>query len=148
VAARQLGLGQVPPHFFLHHLTASRADLPDIITAQRCYTFFDALAIPIPHDLRFSFTTDGFETWWSMWKTHVFRKALGPLLRELDAEYDIPADQVPSSISCIRLMVIICDLTLSPGSNKMVRLPLKLTVPLSYSSPLHQWFSSARTRHL
>ncbi|KAK1666946.1 hypothetical protein QYE76_055105 [Lolium multiflorum] len=93
VAARQLGLGQVPPHFFLHHLTASRADLPDIITAQRCYTFFDALAIPIPHDLRFSFTTDGFETWWSMWKTHVFRKALGPLLRELDAEYDIPADQ-------------------------------------------------------
>jgi hypothetical protein len=31
-----------------------------------------------------------------MWKTHVFRRALGPLLRELDAEYDIPADQVPS----------------------------------------------------
>jgi hypothetical protein len=96
VVARQLGLGQVPPHFFLHHLTASRAELPDILTAQRCYTFFDALAIPIPHDLRFSFTTDGFETWWSMWKTHVFRRALGPLLRELDAEYDIPADQVPS----------------------------------------------------
>jgi hypothetical protein len=95
VVARQLGLGQVPPHFFLHHLTASRAELPDIITGQRCYTFFDALAIPIPRDLRFSFTTDGFETWWSMWKTHVFRRALGPLLRELDAEYDIPADQVP-----------------------------------------------------
>ncbi|KAK1613774.1 hypothetical protein QYE76_019291 [Lolium multiflorum] len=99
VAARQLGLGQVPPHFFLHHLTASRADLPDIITAQRCYTFFDALAIPIPHDLRFSFTTDGFETWWSMWKTHVFQKALGPLLRELDAEYDIPADQAEETSS-------------------------------------------------
>ncbi|KAK1644945.1 hypothetical protein QYE76_062750 [Lolium multiflorum] len=93
VVARQLGLGQVPPHFFLHHLTASRAELPDIITGQRCYTFFDALAIPIPRDLRFSFTTDGFETWWSMWKTHVFRRALGPLLRQLDAEYDIPADQ-------------------------------------------------------
>ncbi|KAK1601587.1 hypothetical protein QYE76_017260 [Lolium multiflorum] len=76
-----------------------RADLPDIITAQRCYTFFDALAIPIPHDLRFSFTTDGFETWWSMWKTHVFRKALGPLLRELDAEYDIPADQAEETSS-------------------------------------------------
>ncbi|KAK1612123.1 hypothetical protein QYE76_035796 [Lolium multiflorum] len=78
---------------------SSRADLPDIITAQRCYTFFDALAIPIPHDLRFSFTTDGFETWWSMWKTHVFRKALGPLLRELDAEYDIPADQAEETSS-------------------------------------------------
>ncbi|KAK1650318.1 hypothetical protein QYE76_068123 [Lolium multiflorum] len=84
---------KAPPHFFLHHLTASRAELPDIITGQRCYTFFDALAIPIPHDLRFSFTTDGFETWWSMWKTHAFRRALGPLLRQLDAEYDIPADQ-------------------------------------------------------
>jgi hypothetical protein len=94
--ARQLGLGQVPPHFFLHHLTASRAELPDILTGQRCYTFFDALAIPIPHNLCFTSTTDGFETWWSMWKTHVFRRALGPLLRELDAEYDIPADQVPS----------------------------------------------------
>ncbi|KAK1627828.1 hypothetical protein QYE76_002143 [Lolium multiflorum] len=93
VVARQLGLGQVPPHFFLHHLTASRAELPDILTGQRCYTFFDALAIPIPHNLRFTTTTDGFDTWWSMWKTHVFRRALGPLLRQLDAEYSIPAHQ-------------------------------------------------------
>jgi hypothetical protein len=35
VAAQQLGLGQVPPHFFLHHLTESRADLPDLITSQK-----------------------------------------------------------------------------------------------------------------
>jgi hypothetical protein len=34
IAARQLGLGQVPPHFFLHHLTESRADLPDLVTSQ------------------------------------------------------------------------------------------------------------------
>ncbi|KAK1647119.1 hypothetical protein QYE76_064924 [Lolium multiflorum] len=40
-----------------------------------------------------SFTTDGFETWWSMWKTHVFRRALGPLLKQLDAAHDISADQ-------------------------------------------------------
>jgi hypothetical protein len=33
VAARQFGLGQVPPHFFLHYLTISRADLPDILTS-------------------------------------------------------------------------------------------------------------------
>ncbi|KAK1643502.1 hypothetical protein QYE76_061307 [Lolium multiflorum] len=59
----------------------------------RCYSFFDALAIPIPHNLRFTTTTDGFETWWSMWKTHAFRRALGPLLKQLDAEYDVPADQ-------------------------------------------------------
>ncbi|KAK1646934.1 hypothetical protein QYE76_064739 [Lolium multiflorum] len=88
VVARQLGLGQVPPHFFLHHLTASRAELPDILTGQRCYTFFDALAIPIPNNLSFTTTTDGFETWWTMWKTHAFRRALGPSLKQLDAEYD------------------------------------------------------------
>ncbi|KAK1645897.1 hypothetical protein QYE76_063702 [Lolium multiflorum] len=70
-----------------------RAELPDILTGQRCYSFFDALAIPIPHNLRFTTTTDGFETWWSMWKTHAFRRALGPLLKQLDAEYDIPAEQ-------------------------------------------------------
>ncbi|KAK1605662.1 hypothetical protein QYE76_029335 [Lolium multiflorum] len=93
VAARQFGLGQVSPHFFLHHLTESRADLPDILTGQRCYSFFDALAIPIPHNLSFTSSTDGFETWWSMWKTHAFRRALGPLLKQLDAEYDIPAEQ-------------------------------------------------------
>ncbi|KAK1617063.1 hypothetical protein QYE76_022580 [Lolium multiflorum] len=93
VAARQFGLGQVSPHFFLHHLTESRADLPDILTGQRCYSFFDALAIPIPNNLSFTSSTDGFETWWSMWKTHAFRRALGPLLKQLDAEYNIPAEQ-------------------------------------------------------
>ena len=62
VAARQFGLGQVPPHFFLNHLTEGSADLPDLITSQRCYSFFDALAIPIPTDLSFTSSTDGFET--------------------------------------------------------------------------------------
>jgi hypothetical protein len=147
VVARQLGLGQVPPHFFLHYLTASRAELPDILTGQRCYTFFDALAIPIPHNLRFSFTTDGFETWWSMWKTHVFRRALGPLLRQLDAEYDVPADQVPLLKHFLQwLMVIVCNLTPSPGSNKMAQLLHKPTAPLSSFFLRHQWFSSARVR--
>ncbi|KAK1686523.1 hypothetical protein QYE76_047371 [Lolium multiflorum] len=28
-----------------------------------------------------------------MWKTHAFRRALGPLLKQLDVEYDIPAEQ-------------------------------------------------------
>ncbi|KAK1645836.1 hypothetical protein QYE76_063641 [Lolium multiflorum] len=99
VAARQLGLGQVSPHFFLHHLTESRAELPDVLTGQRCYSFFDALAIPIPHNLSFTSSTDGFETWWSMWKTHAFRRALGPLLKQLDAEYDIPAEQTDDTSS-------------------------------------------------
>ncbi|KAK1610118.1 hypothetical protein QYE76_033791 [Lolium multiflorum] len=64
-----------------------------LFLGERYYSFFDALAIPIPHNLRFTTTTDGFETWWSMWKTHAFRRALGPLLKQLDAEYDIPAEQ-------------------------------------------------------
>ncbi|KAK1616808.1 hypothetical protein QYE76_022325 [Lolium multiflorum] len=93
VAARQFGLGQVSPHFFLHFLTESRADLPDVLTSQRCYSFFDALVIPIPHNLSFTSSTDDFKAWWAMWKTHAFRRALGPLLKQLDAEYDIPAEQ-------------------------------------------------------
>jgi hypothetical protein len=95
IAARQFGLGQVSPHFFLHFLTESRADLPDVLTGQRCYSFFDALVIPIPHDLSFTSSTDDFEAWWAMWKTYAFRRALGPLLKQLDAEYVIPAEQVP-----------------------------------------------------
>jgi hypothetical protein len=94
VVGRQFGLGQVSPHLFLHHLTEIRADLPDVITSQRCYSFFDALAIPIPHNLSFTSSTDGFEIWWSMWKTHAFRRALGPLLHQLDAEAETSAEQV------------------------------------------------------
>jgi hypothetical protein len=80
VATWQLVLGQVPPHFFLHHLTESRADLPDLITNQKCYSLFDDLHIPMPVDLSFTFSVNGFETWWSMWKDHIFWKALGPML--------------------------------------------------------------------
>jgi hypothetical protein len=80
VAAWQLGLGQVPPHFFLHHLTESRVDLPDLITSQKCYSLFDNLHIPIPVDLSFTLSINGFGTWWSMWMDHIFRKALEPML--------------------------------------------------------------------
>jgi hypothetical protein len=66
VAAWQLSLGQVPIHFFLHHLIESRADLPDFVTRQKCYSLFDDLHIPIPVDLSFTFSTNGFGTWWSM----------------------------------------------------------------------------------
>jgi hypothetical protein len=62
VAARQLGLGQVSPHFFLHHLTESRADLPDLVTSQKWYSLFDDLHIPIPVDISFTFSIIGFGT--------------------------------------------------------------------------------------
>ena len=107
VAARQLGLGQVSPYFFLHHLTESRSDLFNPTFSQRCYSYFDTLTIPIPANLCFTSSTDGFEAWWAMWKSHVFRQALGPLLKQLDAEYDIPAEQVllPILSSCFLLSV-------------------------------------------
>jgi hypothetical protein len=60
LAAWQFGLGQVPPHFFLHYLTISRADLPDILTNQRCYSLFADLHIPIPVDLSFTSSAISF----------------------------------------------------------------------------------------
>jgi hypothetical protein len=62
VAARQLGLGQVPPHFFFHHLIESRADLPDLITSQKCYSLFDDLHIAILVNLSFNFSINNFGT--------------------------------------------------------------------------------------
>jgi hypothetical protein len=61
VAARQFGLGQVPLHFLLHHLTSNRVDLPDAVTTQRCYSLFSDLFIPIPADLAFVSSAVDFE---------------------------------------------------------------------------------------
>jgi hypothetical protein len=94
VAARQFGLGQVHPHFLLHHLTSNRVDLPDAVTTQRCYSLFSDLLIPIPVDLAFISSAVDFEDWWLMWKTHVFRRALGPMLQQIHAEYEIPEGEV------------------------------------------------------
>jgi hypothetical protein len=94
VAARQFGLGQVPPHFCLHHLTESRADLPDLITSQKCYSLFDDLHIPIHVDLLFTFSINSFGTWWSTWKAHIFWKALGPVLQQIDVEYEASKGEV------------------------------------------------------
>jgi hypothetical protein len=94
VAARQFGLGQVHPHFLLHHLTSNRVDLPDAVTTQRCYSLFSDLLIPIPVDLAFISSAVDFEDWWLMWKTHVFRRALGPMLPQIHAEYEIPEGEV------------------------------------------------------
>jgi hypothetical protein len=54
VATRQLGLGQVPPHFLLHLLTSNRVDLPDAVTAQRCYSLFPDLPLSVPTNLTFT----------------------------------------------------------------------------------------------
>jgi hypothetical protein len=94
VVAQQFRHGQVPPHFLLHHLTSNRIDLPDAVTTQRCYSLFSDLLIPIPIDLMFTSSAIDFENWRSMWKTHVFQKALGPMLEQIHAEYEIPEEEV------------------------------------------------------
>ncbi|KAK1677759.1 hypothetical protein QYE76_038607 [Lolium multiflorum] len=98
VAARQFGLGQVSPHFFLHFLTESRADLP-MSSPVGGVTLSLMLDHPNSPQLSFTSSTDDFEAWWAMWKTHAFRRALGPLLKQLDAEYDIPAEQTDDTSS-------------------------------------------------
>jgi len=55
---------------------------------------FDNLHIPIPADLSFTSSSIDFCTWWGMWKTHVFRKALGPRLQQIDPEYVVPKEEV------------------------------------------------------
>ena len=85
---------QVPPHFHIHHLVESRADLPDGLTCSRCYSMLDNLHIPIPADLSFTSSSIDFCTWWGMWKTHVFRKALGSRLQQIDPEYVISEEEV------------------------------------------------------
>jgi hypothetical protein len=55
---------------------------------------FDDLHIPIPVNLSFTFSINSFRTWWSMWKDHIFQKALGPVLQQIDAEYEASKGQV------------------------------------------------------
>jgi len=61
VAARQLDLNQLPPSFIIHENFQSRADLTEGLTANRAYNLFSDLAIPIPHDLEFTYSSDGFD---------------------------------------------------------------------------------------
>jgi hypothetical protein len=55
---------------------------------------FDDLHIPVPVDLSFTFSINGFGTWWSVWKDHIFQKALGPMLQQIDVEYEASKGEV------------------------------------------------------
>jgi hypothetical protein len=54
--------------------------------------------LSVPVNLSFTSSAVDFEGWWSMWKTHVFRKALGPMLQQIHPEYAIPVEEVPPLI--------------------------------------------------
>jgi hypothetical protein len=73
--------------------------LTDNLTSQRCYNLFSDLHIPILVDLSFTSSAIGFESWWSMWKTHVFRRALGPMLQQIHAEYEALEEEVSHQFS-------------------------------------------------
>ncbi|KAK1650096.1 hypothetical protein QYE76_067901 [Lolium multiflorum] len=55
-----------------------------------------------------------------MWKTHAFRRALGPLLKQLDAEYDIPAEQTDDTSSGEVEEVLMPSTTLDLATSKSV----------------------------
>ena len=55
---------------------------------------FDDLHIPIPADLTFVTSSIDFSSWWGMWQTHVFRKAFGPRLQQINPEYVAPEEEV------------------------------------------------------
>jgi hypothetical protein len=76
---------------------------------------FVDLHILIPVDLLFTFLINGFRTWWSMWKDHIFQKALGLMLQQIDAEYEASEGEVFSprtlhdllfnfSLNCLSLL--------------------------------------------
>ena len=87
MAARQLGLNQLSPSFIIHENLQSRADFTEHLTANRAYSLFSDLAIPIPHDLEFTYSSEGFDPWWTCWKTHLFRGPLGILLISIDPSH-------------------------------------------------------------
>jgi hypothetical protein len=147
IAARQFGLGQVPPCFFLHHLTTSRADLPDALTSQRCYSLFTDLLLPIPIDLSFTSSAIGFENWWSLWKTHVFRKALGPMLQQIDAKYEAPEGEVLPTVEYFLLTPLspFSDSIHFLYSRKMVRSPGTMMASPSCFHQLPPWSFSVET---
>jgi hypothetical protein len=96
--ARQFGLGQVPPYLFINHLTQVRADLPNGLAAVKCYSCFDNLQVSIPPDTNLCFTTDGFGTWWSLWKSHVFWRQLGARLLAIDRNYHVREEEVKANL--------------------------------------------------
>jgi hypothetical protein len=141
VAAWQFGLGQVPPHFFLHHLTTSRADLLNALNSQRCYSLFTDLLLPIPVDLSFTSSAIRFESWWLLWKTHIFQKALGPMLQQIDAEYEAPEGEVVPTVEYFLLTPLspFSDSIHFLCSRKMVRIPRMMMAPPCSFHQLPPW---------
>jgi hypothetical protein len=123
----------VPLHFLLHHLTSNRVDLPNTVTTQRCYSLFSSAV--------------DFEDWWLMWKTHIFRRALGPMLQQIHAEYEIPEGEVlPSAYHFLLWTSLnLSNSIYSLCSRRMAQSPRMMMDLSSSSHQLPLLFSLART---
>jgi hypothetical protein len=99
--------------------------------------------------LNLSFTSSaiGFENWWSMWKTHVFRKTLGPMLQQIDADYETPEEEILPLVQYFFLTPLssFSDSIHFFYSRKMVRSPGTMMAPPSSFHQLPQWSFSAET---
>jgi hypothetical protein len=87
-----------------------------------------------------------FENWWSMWKTHVFWKALGPMLQQIHAEYEVPEEEILPSIHRFFLLTLLNSFSnsiCSFCSRSMVQSP-GMMMDLT-SSLLPPWFFSVKT---
>jgi hypothetical protein len=115
--------------------------MPDVLTCQRCYSLFSDLLIPISVDLSFTSSAIRFENWWSMWKTHIFRKALGPMLQQIDAEYEAREEEVLPSVQYFFLTPLspFSDSIHFLCSRKMVRSPGTMMAPPSSFHQLPPW---------
>jgi len=87
IAARQLGLNQIAPYFIIHETFQSRADFTKRLIIIRAYSLFSDLVIPMPHNLEFTYTSKGFDTWWSLWRANLFHGPLGNLLISMDPSH-------------------------------------------------------------
>ena len=59
-----------------------------------------------------------------MWKTHVFRKAIGPRLQQIDPEYAIPEEEVLNLCAYsfrVLYQFLLANLAHLTYSNKMVQ---------------------------
>jgi hypothetical protein len=125
-------------------------DLPDTVTTRRCYSLFLDLSIPIPIDLAFISSAVDFEDWWLMWKTHVFWRALGPMLRQIHTEYEIPEGEVLLFAPCFLLLTLLnlSDSILSFCSRMMAQSPRMMMDLSSGSHQLPLWYFLAKMRLL
>ena len=55
---------------------------------------FDELVLPISSDLKLTAAFEGFDAWWGLWLSHVFRCPMAPRLRQINADHEASDSEV------------------------------------------------------